>query len=196
MHSALFFECLIYSMIIISLPYSSSGTPFLRNIGKLLFIILFFYLLAVRWKIYKNSSLNKFNLKLGFDEYIIIFISTLGIILWVFNPDIGIRGLRKPFLFMAVYLSISSCAKMIKVDKKLLIRILFFYLSVVFIHLIAEYIYSFHMFFDYISGLITYRTYVLNSWNLLYPNYNFFAKNLMVGFICSLSLYLYFLVKY
>jgi len=189
-----FIEYLIFFIILLSLPFSDK-TPTISDIAEKLILLLFVYLTITRALLIRTNPLQRFELRPALDEFIIFMICVTGILAAILYSDSVGKGIRKPLIFFISYMGISSYAKINEINEKFIIRILYFYVGVVLINSIAEYCFSSQALFSYFTGEINYSEYVRRSWNLLYPNYNYFARNVMIGFICSLSIYLYYLVK-
>lgn len=189
-----FIEYLFFLIILLSLPYSDK-TPVISDKAEILGYMIFFYFIIARAMAFKNDPLRRTELRPGFDEYIILAICVTGILAAVLYSDSIGKGIKKPLMFFIAYLGISSYAKINEITEKFIIRLLFCYIAVALIHSIVEYCFSFQALFNYFTGKIKYSEYLNSSWNLLYPNYNYFARNVMIGFICSLSIYLFYLVK-
>lgn len=182
---------ILYVIIFLSFLQDASFLKSSYDFVPKIAYIFFYYIVFVRLFELKNYPFKKIVNKISIDEYIMIAICLIGVIAAFFQDSIIMVQLCKPFVLLIVYIGISSVMKLTEITDEKIFSIIYFYLGITFFHVLIEYIYSFESIVNYISGKSLYAKYLDSSWNFIYDNYNYFARNVMIGFIVSFSLLLY-----
>lgn len=184
-------ESALFFIIILSVPYIMKNKLLFKG-NEIIVSLAFVYIISVR---VFQVSFRKIIQNISSDEFFITAICILAVIAGFLNNEKIFKDIEKPVMFFLSYIGISSFAKTRTITENTFIRILILYIIVVLVHTFIEYIVSFPLLFNYLTSKISYRDYCWNSWNLLYPNYNYFARTPMVGMMASLSLCFYYFLN-